>query len=188
MNNKFNGFTYVEALMTLFIIAIIAAVSAPMITKATKKPPSMGGSGGAPLGTIVMFPLDANILPTGWIECDGRDISKENGYPRLRNVIKADHVPDLRGTYLIQVPDEMLGTGANNNGGGVIRDSYGRVKNPDSSNKYGGSGNYGYRPDTGTQHGNDDAQTAQMADMIGQVMNLMQNQKPVKVRWIIRAQ
>jgi prepilin-type N-terminal cleavage/methylation domain-containing protein len=113
------GFSLAEMMIVMLIVSIVLAVSGPMLAKREEK--ILTGS--VPAGTIITYAGAITILkpiPTGWLLCDGRAISRAD-YSALFNAIGTTYgagngsttfnLPDLRGRVAVGM-DNMGGTSA----------------------------------------------------------------------------
>lgn len=193
---KIRAFTLAEMLIVLVIAAIVMAMSAPLITKKSKKPVEMSGGGSSvPIGTIMIWGGETSV-PRGWLECDGREI-KENKYNRLRAVLGgAENVPDMSGVVLIGFSTKTALNqvkSSNNSSNNSYNNSSNNNYEQRPTNKYGPKGG-GYS----SRH-NDESDDDRYAGFGGSnpeaqaALNTMGSESGIQptaaqVTWIIRAE
>lgn len=80
----------------------------PLAIYAKKAGIATNADDGVPTGSIM--PYIGTTAPTGWVLCDGQDISSITGSDALISLLGENNVPDLQGMFL-------RGAGANEQGG-----------------------------------------------------------------------
>lgn len=111
---KLKAFSLAEMLIVLVVVAIIMAVTAPIITKKAKKAPAeTGGGDQMPIGSIVIWGGDIDI-PAGWLECNGQKLP-EGRYKKLKSVMgDSERLPDLSNMFLLGAEESPAQNPSNN--------------------------------------------------------------------------